>query len=126
MRPQLAMMILVVALPAAAQTTRGQAPAAPSAGTQTSARQSAKTAYGYRLTAPDEDDDPTDRRVLRRLNTRLNNRLETGSSGIGSSTPSPNARARRRAIPMRRDPRRLRRTPMRSGANVRPRIAEPG
>lgn len=39
--------------------------------------QAARSAYGYRLTAPEEDEDPSDRRVLRRLNTRLNNRLET-------------------------------------------------
>ena len=91
MKLAFAALILAVAAPAGAQITIGpigggreldsqsqdrrttsQAP-----GPRSPGRQSAKTAYGYRLTAPEDDDDPTDRRVLRRLNTRLNNRLET-------------------------------------------------
>lgn len=72
MRLALAATILAGALPASAQTAATDPPQS-----QVSGRQSAKTAYGYRLTAPEQDDDPTDRRVLRRLNTRLNNRLET-------------------------------------------------
>jgi hypothetical protein len=69
MRFAFALPLLAVACPALAQT-----------GASTSNipdRQSARSAYGNRLTAPDEDDDPTDRRVVRRLNTRINNRLET-------------------------------------------------
>lgn len=91
MRLVLAALILVAA-PAAAQITigpieGGREPSGRSPGTRASppgtsnartpGRQTARTAYGYRLAAPDENDDPTDRRVLRRLNTRLNNRLET-------------------------------------------------
>lgn len=67
-------------------------------------RQTARTAYGYRLTAAEDDDyDPTDRRVLRRLNTRLNNRLETRieryrfvdtrSERAGTSTRNPYERS---------------------------------
>lgn len=95
MRLAFAASILAVAAPAGAQIAIGpigpigvgrepntQSPDRQTTAPQTSSprrpgRLSAKTAYGYRLTIPDEDDDPTDRRVLRRLNTRLNNRLET-------------------------------------------------
>ena len=91
MRLALAVSILAVAAPAAAQITIGPIgggeepdsrpatrPTPPQTSTgRTLGGQSAKTTYGYRLTAPDEDADPTDRRVLRRLDTRINNRLET-------------------------------------------------
>lgn len=86
MRLAYAIPLLAVACPAAAQIPTGdipdgQAAAAPEARQspeRTSPdRRTARTTYGYRLAAPDEDDDPTDRRVLKRLNTRVNNRLET-------------------------------------------------
>lgn len=95
MRLAFAALILAVAAPAAAQITIDplgpiggrrerdsqppdtQAPPPRASSLRSPGRQSARTAYGYRLTAPEEDEDGTDRRVLRRLNTRINNRLET-------------------------------------------------
>jgi hypothetical protein len=71
---------------------------------QTGGKQSARTAYGYRLTAPEEDDDPADGRAIKRLNTRVNNRLETrieryrfvdtrsGTAAANPYAPRPSAR----------------------------------
>jgi hypothetical protein len=96
MRLAFALPLLIAACPALAQIPTGDLPngelpegrLAPKPPPRTASRprtarpdtpdrKTARTAYGYRLTAPEEDEDPSDRRVLRRLNTRLNNRLET-------------------------------------------------
>jgi hypothetical protein len=97
MRLALALPLLIAATPALAQIPTGTLPAGeipdgrlvPKAQPQTTSRartarpdtpdrKTPRSTYGYRLSAPEEEDeDPTDRRVLRRLNTRLNNRLGT-------------------------------------------------
>ena len=79
-----------------------------------------RSVYGARMTAAENEDDPDDRRVIKRLNTRVNNRLATrieryefiDADGGSASASLPNPyRARSEATSDVEAPKRADRSP---------------